>query len=162
MHVILAFGVSLDLHLHLNHGHICLGGRLTVAHAVQVLASVDGTLNGKTKQLSLPMAMEDYQFLDELLFGTAQQWLSMDDTFASVHSPSLIPFSYIKSSIPSFTNLFSVYSLICMSFVCIVLLFSYINPLHLYSLQCASNYHPDCAPSALLPPFRPKDTELAP
>ncbi|ROW07289.1 hypothetical protein VMCG_03905 [Cytospora schulzeri] len=53
---------------------------LAISHAVHVLSTFDGTINGKeTEQLNVPMSLEDYQLLEELLFGSPQQRLSMDD-----------------------------------------------------------------------------------
>lgn len=45
-----------------------------VARAVQLLATFDGTFNGKeAEQVHVPMTLEDYKLLNELLFGTPHQ-----------------------------------------------------------------------------------------
>lgn len=55
---------------------------LAISHAVQILSSFDGTFNEEeTEQLTVPMSLDDYQLLEELLFGSPEQQLSMDSMY---------------------------------------------------------------------------------
>lgn len=55
---------------------------LAISHAVHVLSTFDGTFNGKeTEQLTVPMSLNDYKLLQELLFGSPEQQMSMDGMY---------------------------------------------------------------------------------
>lgn len=53
---------------------------LAISYAAQILSTFDGTIDGKEiEQLAVPMSLEDFQVLEELLFGSSEEHLSMDN-----------------------------------------------------------------------------------